>query len=435
MKERRKLAKKRRRKNENPVARWLKDVIILIIDNKVIASAILGFIVLAVIAVVFISAISKKRQAIDANTVVVETEDPNQVVIPEEPLEVDAYEGVNALMRKYYDAAAAGDVEAVKAIKTSVDEKEEIILQTKANYIDSYPVVTVYTKKGPVDNSFIVFAYYEVKLTGYESTAPGLNAWYVCQKEDGSYYINDDEQDDKLKEYCQIVSVQDDVVDLNNTVNVKFNEAVEADPDLASFLELLPDILTASVGEELARVDEQESTESVDTTQGAGDSDTTETPGATKKAKTTDVVKIRVSDSMTADTVGKAQKGQEFTVLEVKVNGWTKVEYEGKECYIKSEYLIIEGEETVADNDGDTGTTAGSNDVDEAAAGESPSSGKAKAKCSINLRKSADANSEKICTIPGGEEVTVVEKQSNGWSKIKYNGDTGFVKSENLEKK
>ena len=30
--------------------------------------------------------------------------------------------------------------------------------------------------------------------------------------------------------------------------------------------------------------------------------------------------------------------------------------------------------------------------------------------------------------------MTVVEKQTNGWTKVKYNGKTGYVKSEYLEK-
>ena len=55
-----------------------------------------------------------------------------------------------------------------------------------------------------------------------------------------------------------------------------------------------------------------------------------------KKAKTTDVVNIRSSDSETADKVGKAQKGDEFVVLEQKINGWSKIKYNDKECYIKT---------------------------------------------------------------------------------------------------
>lgn len=416
--------RRRRRRRENSFRRWILDVAILINENKIIAASIFGFIVLVIVALVISSAISKKKATQEEAPVVTEAVQ-EQVLVSEEPLEVDAYEGVNNLMRKYYDAVAIGDVATVKEIKTSVDEKEEIIIQTKSNYVESYPVVTCYTKKGPDENTFIVFAYYEVKLVGYENMAPGLNAWYVCQREDGTYYINDDEQDETLSEYCKIVSVQDDVVDLNNTVNVKFNEVVEADTELASFLELLPDILTASVGEELAKADEPEQTvETTDDGNAEGTEAATDTQ-VEKTGKTTDVVKIRVSDSMTADTVGKAQKGQQFKILEQKINGWTKIEYDGKECFIKSEYIAVDGEEAPS--------TATDEVTNEAAAANSPTSGKAKATDTLNIRESASTTSDKIATCYQGEEVTVLEKQSNGWSKIKYGNKTGYVKSEYLE--
>ena len=40
---------------------------------------------------------------------------------------------------------------------------------------------------------------------------------------------------------------------------------------------------------------------------------------------------------------------QEFTVLEQKENGWSKIEYEGKDAYIKSDYLEVISEEPAAD--------------------------------------------------------------------------------------
>ena len=65
-----------------------------------------------------------------------------------------------------------------------------------------------------------------------------------------------------------------------------------------------------------------------------------------KRAKTTDVVNVRSSDSQEADKVGKAQKGDEFIVLEEKANGWSKIEYEGEEAFIKTEFLeVIEEKE------------------------------------------------------------------------------------------
>lgn len=411
---------------DNAVVKWFKDVAELIKQNKKIAAITGAFIALVIIGICV--SIATKKSDNQAPEVVETPSGAQEYVISDEAMQVDAFPDVNALMRKYYDAAAAGDVATIESIKSSVDEKEKIIIEKKSEYIDAYPTVTCYTKSGPVADSYMVFAYYEVKLTDYDKTVPGLNAWYVCKRDNGELYINDDEQDEKLANYCKVISVQDDVVDLNNTVNVKFNEAVAADEELAAFLDLLPSLLSSAVGDELAKNSEDAVPEENDTTE----VETTEevVTEVNKKAKTTDVVNIRSSDSETADKVGKAQKGDEFTVIEQKINGWSKIMYNDKECYIKSEYLLIEGQEE------ETQTTAETKQdevTDEQAAADSPSSGKAKAKDTVNIRESASTDASRVAVAYKGEEMTVVNKQADGWTKVKFNGKTGYVKSEYLE--
>lgn len=413
-----------KRKKENATARWIHDVATLIITNKKIALIVLAFLVIAVGAVIVVSALSSRNGVQGEDLVQIETETlPEEYVITNEPLQVDAIPEINSLMRAYYDAVAAGDVDTIVNLKSGLDDKDKIVLQKKSEYVESYPTVTCYSKSGPISDTYIVFAYYEVKLFDYEQIVPGLNAWYVCKKNDGSFYINDDESDEKLANYCKAISVQDDYVDLANTVNVKFNEAVANDKKLADFLDKLPDILATAVGEELAKEDEPE-TDVEDSSEETQISDTT-----VKKAKTTDVLNVRTSDSETADKLGTVQKGETLTVLEQKINGWSKVEFNGKEAYIKSEYLeIIDGSETT-----ETVESEPSESTEEAIA-NSPSSGTAKAKDTVNVRKSASTDAEKLAVVYKGEELTVVQKQADGWTKVKYNGKTGYVKSEFLEK-
>lgn len=417
---------RKRRKRNNAFIDWLNDVMALIKANKKIALIVLAFVVVVAVGCIIAVVVSKKpaQEVVEPEVDEVEIQDDGYV-ITDENLAVDAIPEINSLMKRYYDAAANGDVATIESLKTSVDDKEKVVIQEKSEYVESYPVVTCYSKSGPVPNSYIVFAYYEVKLFDYEQTVPGLNAWYVCVKDDGTYYINDDDQDEKLANYCKAISVQDDYVDLTNTVNVKFNDAVAQDDKLAAFLEKLPEILTSAVGEELAKANEPEVVEEPEAEETVI-VDTTE-----KKAKSTDVVNVRTSDSETADKLGKVQKGDTITVLEQKINGWSKIIYEGKEAYIKSEFLEIIGEES---NDSATAQNNEPEEVDEEAIANSPSSGKAKAKDTVNIRKSASTDAEKVAVAYKGEEMEVVQKQADGWTKVKYSGKTGFVKSEYLEK-
>lgn len=51
----------------------------------------------------------------------------------------------------------------------------------------------------------------------------------------------------------------------------------------------------------------------------------------------------------------------------------------------------------------------------------------------LNLRASMSTSSRKLALIPKGGKVTLVMKYSNGWSKVSYNGRTGYVSSQYIK--
>ena len=412
---------------------WCKDIAGLIKEHKTVAIAILVFIGLVILAVAVSMVIGKGTKASEA-AVIAESEASTEEVltVPDEPLEENAYAEVNALVKEYYQAMADGDVAKVATLMTGLDDKEQIKIAKKSEYVESYPTITCYTKVGPQEDSYIVYAYYEVKLVDYETLTPGLNALYVCKNEDGNYYINGETQSDEVINYCEILSAQDDVVDLINTVQVRYNETKAENEELSKFLDELPDLLTAAVGEELAKLEAAETAATVEAeteTETASETETVETTTETKiekRAKTTDVVNVRSSDSQEADKVGKAQKGDEFIVLEEKANGWSKIEYEGEEAFIKTEFLeVIEEKEVEVE--------AADEEIDEEAAENSPSSGTATVKETINVRAKASTSADKLGVCYEGDKLEVVTKQADGWTKVKYKKKTGYVKSEFLE--
>ena len=432
---------------------WCKDIGGLIKENRNITIAIVVFVALVAAAVIISTTLGEKSPSAEAvavaeTTSVSETEEATTVTIPDEPLQEDAFAEVNELVKKYYQAMADGDMDTLLSISTGLDDKEQIKIVKKSEYVENYPTVTCYTKQGPIADSYIVYAYYEVKLVDYETLTPGMNALYVCKKEDGSYFINGETQSDEIIEYCEMISAQDDVVDLVNTVQVKYNEVKSTDMELSKFLDELPDILTAAVGEELAKLEAETNEEAVAEVQteeatlaeeagaevaeaaGGGEEEQEATETVVKTVRTTEVVNVRSSDSVTADKVGKAQLGQEYKLLEEKVNGWSKIEFEGKEAYIKTEYLEpADVEETVVSENDDTDDDA---DAEEAA-DNSPTEGTATVTDTVNVRKSASTSADKLGVCYPGEELEVVMKQADGWTKVKYKGETGYVKSEFLE--
>lgn len=51
----------------------------------------------------------------------------------------------------------------------------------------------------------------------------------------------------------------------------------------------------------------------------------------------------------------------------------------------------------------------------------------------LNLRASMSTSSQKLVTIPKGGKVVLLMKYSNGWSKVSYNGRTGYVSSQYIK--
>ena len=54
-------------------------------------------------------------------------------------------------------------------------------------------------------------------------------------------------------------------------------------------------------------------------------------------------------------------------------------------------------------------------------------------KMNVRIRKGASENSDKLGTAYAGEKLEVIMKQADGWTKIKYNGQTAYVKSDYVE--
>ncbi len=71
---------------------------------------------------------------------------------------------------------------------------------------------------------------------------------------------------------------------------------------------------------------------------------------ARKLVMTTDKVKVRATPSTDGDVKALVELGEVFTKIEDVEDGWTKIEYEGGEAYIKSDYLkeVTEEEATQA---------------------------------------------------------------------------------------
>ena len=139
--------------------------------------------------------------------------------------------------------------------------------------------------------------------------------------------------------------------------------------------------------------------------------------------RATSTVNVRSSDSEEADRIGKVDLGTELTRVEERINGWSKVIFEGKEAYIKSDYLeVVTADTEQPENSADattptTNTSTGTTVV---------------ASTNVNVRNNPSQDADKIGTAQGGNSYELLEDQGE-WFKINYNGQDGYVKSEFFE--
>ena len=410
--------------------------------SKIIMPVVL-VICVAVTVIIAINANGRKDaedETVDAAEEVAIADVP--AIVPEVPMELNAVPEVNNLINTYYAAMVEGDTDTMSQLMYKLDETEILKTQETSKYIESYPVMEIYTKAGPKEDTYMAYVYYEVKFHDYDKPIPGMTTYYVCKDEDGNYYLNEDgEEEEDVINYIREVTLQDDVVDLNNKVAVAYNDMVNDDEELRAFIIDLDTEIGKNVGEALAREVGSESTSGEEETDG-GEQQPAELAGAEEpaaivtKVKATDVVNIRTSDSETADKLGKAAIGDEFTLLEERANGWSKISYEGRDAFIKSEYL--EPSETIEANAGGAGTepetqttqTTQSTQTDNSS---TASGGTVTVKENVRIRASASEDGEKLGTAYVGEKLEVIMKQADGWTKIKYNGKTAYVKSDYVE--
>ena len=340
------------------------------------------------------------------------------------PLEENTNNELFTLICTYYTAYAYGDVETIKSISNYLSETDEIRIQAMSEYVDSYPVVQIYTKPGPVADSYLAYVCYHMTVTNFEDTMPGMETFYICTDEGGKLYLNEGEVSEEELEYIRKVNLQDDVVELNNRVNVECSDVFKNNADLYYYIQEIVKEVQKSTGEVLAaQVSENtdnagEGTGSAEN--GSEDAVSTQAPAATDVpaqaeptgpiyAKATTTVNVRVSDSEQADKAGKVAGGTKVEVLSQQVNGWTKIKADDVEGYIKSEYLKLMNTANSADAIGSV--TATSN---------------------VNVRMSASETADRLGVLAGGETVELLGKE-NGWCKINYNGQVGYVKEDYVQ--
>lgn len=394
---------------------------------------VLPIILVICVGLTIVIAIQANKHKVEQEEAVVASDENAEdegalIEVPDVPLEKDAVPGINELINKYYKAMVEGDTDTMGKLVYYLDANEILRAKETSKYLEGYPTLEVYTKPGPREGCYLAFVYVELKFTDYSKPIPGMIVYYVCTNEDGEFYINEDgDESEGELQYMRKIQAQNDVIDLNNRVAAEFNDMVAEDKELVAFLEKLGDEIDVNVGETMASATESQETEDESAQEELPEESETQEVVVTK-VKTTDVVNIRTSDSETADKLGKAAVGDEFELLEEKGNGWSKIRYNDGDAYIKSEFL--EPSETQTASTDEQPEEEEEEEEPQQTAESTETTGTVTVQETVKIRKGASTSSDQIDTVYAGTKLDVIMKQADGWTKIKYKGQTAYVKSD-----
>ena len=433
-------------KSDNKLALFFRKIGKRLKEDKVYSrtfySIIAVLIALIVVIIVSVSCSKKENNGAD-NEISANSVSENQTAgtvdytVPDVALAEDAYADVNALVNQYFAAMTTGDTAAITAMKDTAAQEDLIKIEKESAYIDEFDNIKVYTKPGPLTDSYVAFAYYEIKFKDISTLAPGLTTLYICPREDGSLYICDGDLDDNTTAYIKSVVAQDDVVDLFSMVETKYAEAIDADADLSSFMDNLSAKLDEEVSQAMAQA-EGNTEEATDATDAAQEEQPAEEEQPTEnvmeeQVTATDTVNVRSSDSENADRIGQIAMGETVTRYEAKENGWSRISYNGGDGYVKSEYLQAAGTADASAEQPQDENQTDNSQTETAGTTSLTAKGKVTIRETVNVRKSSSETSDKIGVAYQGEHYDLIMEQADGWCKISFNGPTGYVKTEYVE--
>lgn len=260
---------------------------------------------------------------------------------PENNLEENSHASIDRLVEKYCEYIAGGDVEGLEEIVDVLTDEEKESIKNRASFIESFDNVTCYTKNGPVEDSYIVFVCYDMKLINIETSAPDIICLYVGPKDEGGRRIHYGSIDESMQAYVAELEQDPEVQALYDDVSRRYQEAQENDVTLAEFIQKI----SGQVAEEEPEQEEGEPEEGGDEPQEeepeAAEEETPsgEATAQNRETRVNSTVNVRSEQSTESSRVALAYQGDAITQIESYENGWSKVEYKGLSGYVMTEYL------------------------------------------------------------------------------------------------
>ena len=162
---------------------------------------------------------------------------------------------VTELVTEYLNAKLDCSEERLKEVVDDMSRIDITEISKRTEKIESYADIQVYTVDGPIEGSYVAVVYEKLKISGIKTPSSGLNFFYIKPAADGKLKICfSDVEEEEADGFNKIISENEDILKLGETVEKNFASEIASDEDLAKYFEELN-----SVNEE---TDEEESEDS-----------------------------------------------------------------------------------------------------------------------------------------------------------------------------
>lgn len=415
----------------------------LIKANKKLAAIGAGVIVVIIVGIILACTLGGKKEATSG---------------AETKFKVNNNDELTGLILNYYYAYSSGDIAGVETYATPVSDEEKSYIEFYSQYIDAFENVKLYTKPGLDDGSYLVSAYVDLKFAGIDKAAPGLDFFYVRTNDDGNLYIdnlygsfnqsnNINEMEPEVTTLIAKFEQQQDVIELQEDVQKKCDDALDTDEVLAAFVNntLSEAIITWSTSYK-----EEEARKAEEAAAAAEEQARKEAEAAAEASayygKTTDTINVRSLASKDGAKIGQISAGERVKIY-TKEGDFYQIEFDNRKAYVAAQYVKIEENTSSNESSSSSSNSSSSNSTSSSSTSSSTSSekvtvtekkpyymegDKVTVKDSYKVYDSMMDDAKSVGTVHPGDVLTVRFCYEEGYTSIKCGDIAGYIKTKNI---
>ena len=336
----------------------------------------------------------------------------------------DKKDEITQLLQNYYTAYVSADLDTLANIAYPMTDNEKSYIGVVSQYYETVSDITVYSKAGLENGSYFVSVENNIKFYGVDTVAPTLDFFYIATDDNGQLYINnvysnfnrtyaEEELDSGIVSLISKYTSDSDFANLQESVQSKYDEAVNSDANLKEMLETT---LTGAIKQWYTTVRVDNSTQTTEQS-------TEQTTEQSSEQQADDQAATDQSSQATDQNAQNTQNTDQAAQNTADQNAQN------------AQNTDQAAQNTTDQSAQNTADQSAQNTTDQAAQDTQPSEYAVQTTDVVNVRAIADPNGKLLGKLTEGVKLTAYGTYGE-WTKISYSGSengVGFIKTELLK--